>query len=173
MPKVLGCPETSAELRALVCQQASTSVPLSQISLFLNRPLRTIQSIVKRGAERGHHMNAPRTGRHPILDERALRRLHRCVTQDRRQTLQDITDSINTAIPAPVCSRTISTALKTRLGISNRIAAKKPFVNAKQRAKRLAWAKDHLRWTMVDWERVIWTDEASVEIGKESRKCTV
>ena len=121
------------------------------------------------GPERGHHENAPRTGRRLILDERALRRLHRCVTQDRRQTLQDITASINTAIPAPVCSRTVPIALKTQLGISNRIAAKKPFITAKQRVKRLAWAKDHLQWTMVDWERVIWTDEASVEIGKESR----
>ena len=26
---------------------------------------------------------------------------------------------------------------------------------------------------MVDWQRVIWTDESSVEIGLESRKCTV
>ena len=26
---------------------------------------------------------------------------------------------------------------------------------------------------MTDWERIIWTDEASVEIGKESRQCMV
>jgi len=57
--------------------------------------------------------------------------------------------------------------------MSKRIAAMKPFINDKQQAKRLRWAKDHIRWTMTDWERIIWTDESSVEIGKESRECTV
>jgi transposase len=53
------------------------------------------------------------------------------------------------------------------------VAAKKPFINAAQHKKRLDWAKEHCRLTMVDWERVIWTDESSVEIGKESRQCLV
>jgi transposase len=173
MPKALGCRETSAELRELICQKAATGTPLSQITFFFNRPLRTIQSIVKRSTERGDYENAPRSGRPPKLTDRALRRLSLSVTHDHRQTLRDITDSINTDIPAPVCARTVHTALKTRLGISSRIAAKKPFITAAQREKRLEWARDHVNWTMEDWKTVIWTDESSVEIGKESRTCTV
>ena len=163
MPKALGCRETSAELRELICQQAAAGTPLSQIAFFFNRPLRSIQSIVKRSTERGDYENAPRSGRPPKLTDRALRRLSLSVSRDHRQT----------DIPTPVCARTVHTALKTRLGISNRIAAKKPFITAAQREKRLEWARDHVDWMMEDWKMVIWTDESSVEIGKESRTCTV
>jgi hypothetical protein len=57
--------------------------------------------------------------------------------------------------------------------MSIHVAAKKPFINAVQCKKRLDWAKEHCLLTMVDWERVIWTDEASVEVGKELRQCLV
>jgi transposase len=53
------------------------------------------------------------------------------------------------------------------------VAAKKPFINAKQCKTRRLWAAERLEWTMVDYERIIWTDEASVELGKESRQCKV
>jgi hypothetical protein len=53
------------------------------------------------------------------------------------------------------------------------VAAKKPFINGQQGKKRFKWAKEYRKWNMTDWERVIWTDEASVKIGKESRQCLV
>ena len=174
MPKALGCREISAELRGLICQQAAAGTPLSSNRFLLNRPLHTIQSIVKRSTnERSDYENAPRSGRPPKLTDRALRCLSLSVSCDRRQILQDITDSINTDIPAPVCARTVHTALKTRLGISSRIAAKKPSITAAQNEKRLEWARDHVNWTMENWKMVIWMDESSVEIVKESRTCTV
>src|SRR5258708_5707805 len=173
MPKAPGCRETSAELRKLICQQASAGTPLSQIAFFFDRPLRTVQSIIKRSTERGDYENAPRSGRPPKLTERALRRLSLSVSWDRRQTLHDITDSINANISTPVCARTVHTALKHHLGISSHIAAKKPFITVAQRKKRMQWARDHVKWTIEDWKTVIWTDESSVEIGKESRTCTV
>jgi hypothetical protein len=57
--------------------------------------------------------------------------------------------------------------------MSIHVAAKKPFINAMQRKKRLDWAKEHCLLIIVDWERVIWTDEASVEVGKESWQCLI
>jgi len=104
MPKAPGCRETSAELRKLICQQASAGTPLSQITFFFDRPLCTVQSIVKRSTECGDYENAPRSGRPPKLTERALRRLSLSVSWDRCQTLHDITDSINANISTPVCA---------------------------------------------------------------------
>jgi len=37
-------------------------------------------------------------------------------------------------------------------------------------AKRLEWAKTHKDWTAEDFERVIWSDECSVEKSKDSRQ---
>ena len=48
-------------------------------------------------------------------------------------------------------------------------ARPKPFLKTTHRAKRLAWAHEVEGWTMKEWENIIWTDESSVELGKNSR----
>ena len=32
---------------------------------------------------------------------------------------------------------------------------------------RLAWARAHIDWTVEDWAKIIWSDEVSVEKGKD------
>jgi hypothetical protein len=68
---------------------------------------------------------------------------------------------------------TVQRALKTGLGKSCRIAAKKPFLSVVHIWKRKIWAKEALKMTREDWIRIIWTDESSVEVGKESRESIV
>lgn len=52
-------------------------------------------------------------------------------------------------------------------------ARRKPFETDKHKAARLKWAKEHRNWTMDDWYRVIWTDEATFETGLDTRSCYV
>ena len=173
MPESQGCHETTPQLWQLICENALAGVPLSYLASIFNRPLRTIQVIVKRRAKQGDYENAPQSGRPPKLNERAVWHLSLTIHRDRHQSLANMTQMINSALPSPVTPDTMRTTLKTRLSMSKRIAAMKPFINAKQQAKWLWWAKDNIWWTMTDWERIIWTDESLVEIGKESRECTV
>ena len=49
------------------------------------------------------------------------------------------------------------------------IAAKKPFLKPAHIKAQLGWAREHQGWEEEDWKHVIWTDEASVEIGKGSK----
>jgi transposase len=173
MPKSAGTHETTPQLRKIICDNASAGKPLRDIADFTNIPLRTVQSIVLRGSKRGHNENAPRSGRPSKLDDRTLRHAKIHIYRDRRQPLTKITDLVNETIPSPVHPSTVRTGLNSYFGLSIHVAAKKPFINITQRKKRLNWAKKHRALTMVDWERVIWTDEASVEVGKESRQCLV
>jgi transposase len=53
------------------------------------------------------------------------------------------------------------------------IAAKKPFLTLQHRKLRRQWAQKKRHYKMVDWEHVIWTDEASVELGRQSRQVRV
>ncbi|KAH9383350.1 hypothetical protein HPB48_024565 [Haemaphysalis longicornis] len=46
-------------------------------------------------------------------------------------------------------------------GIRNRIAAQKPLLSDNARAKRLAFAPEHLHWTVDDRHNVAFTDESS------------
>ena len=38
-------------------------------------------------------------------------------------------------------------------------------MNDTNKVKRLVWAKEHEHWSVSDWMRVIWTDEAAFYIG--------
>jgi hypothetical protein len=173
MPKCLGSRETTPQLRKSICEQATQGQPLSQIAVQFHLPLRTVQSIVKRGAERGHNKNKPRTGRPCKIGNRGLQHLKLNILRDRRQSLQNITSDVNPVLPSPVHPTTVQRALKTGLDMCRRIAAKKPFLKPDHIRKRKEWAKEAVKLTREDWVRIIWTDESSVEVGKQSRQCMV
>jgi hypothetical protein len=59
------------------------------------------------------------------------------------------------------------------IGYNSRIAVKKPFINDKNKQKRLDFARQHLEWTIADWSKVIWSDESSFETGKKSQQVKV
>ncbi|CAG8663885.1 5730_t:CDS:1 [Scutellospora calospora] len=58
-------------------------------------------------------------------------------------------------------------------GIWGRIATKKPGLSPNQAEARLAWCNAHVNWSTNDWQKVIFSDESSVEIGGCSRKMIV
>ena len=55
-----------------------------------------------------------------------------------------------------------------RLGFGNCIVVRKPHLNSMYKAARLAFAHKFVHWTIEDWYKVIWTDEPSFELGKNS-----
>jgi len=60
-----------------------------------------------------------------------------------------------------------------KLNLESRVAVKKPFLSAIHRERRLLFAKKYKSWTAEDWKRVIWCDESTFEIGKNSRQTRV
>lgn len=50
-------------------------------------------------------------------------------------------------------------------GYSRRVARSKPFLTEANKERRLQWALDHENWSVQDWLRVIWTDEAAFYVG--------
>ena len=64
-----------------------------------------------------------------------------------------------------------------KCGIKHWRAARRPFltreVAALRSALRLVWAKEHLEWTQEQWDKVIFSDECSVERGTKERRVWV
>ena len=58
-------------------------------------------------------------------------------------------------------------------GFYNRVAQKKPFLTDAHKCKRFEFAFVHRKWTSEEWEKVIWTDESTFEVGKTSRQIIV
>jgi hypothetical protein len=50
---------------------------------------------------------------------------------------------------------------------------KEPFLSNTPRARRLEFAREHRKWTIEDWKKVIWTYESTFEVGKSSRQVLV
>lgn len=140
----------------------------AQIGRELGLPKSTVHTVLKNFEKRGTVEGPKPTGRPPKLTERDKRSLGCLLGQDRRAPLSEITNQLAT-------DANIDTVRKAahELGFQSRAAAKKPFLNDRHLANRLAFAKKYKKWIVADWKRVIWTDESSFEIGKISRRVIV
>ena len=173
MPKTTGKENTSPQLRAFILRRHEEGMSNSDIASFVGTTTRTIQRILKNYQERGHHDDAPRSGRPPKLSERDMRRIKYDLEGNRRQSLANITASYNATATSPVHPHTIQHAINNQLGLNSRVAAKKPYLKPAHKHTWLIWARQHRQWGEEDWKHIIWTDEASVEIGKGSERVWV
>jgi hypothetical protein len=49
------------------------------------------------------------------------------------------------------------------------IALKKPDLTAQNAAVSLAWALEHIYWTVEDWAYILWSDESWIQPGKHKK----
>ena len=105
-------------------------------------------------------------GRPRKLSERDIWVLCRAVSSNRRHTLVELANLVSV-------SRTTVRFYLRELGFRNCIAPKKPYLNVKHKADRLAFARAYESWRFEDWCNIIWTDESSFETGKNSRQIRV
>jgi len=89
--------------------------------------------------------------------------LVRAALTSRRTPLADITNDLAITISPRTVQRRLSEA-----GIKKHIAISKPFLSPAHMKARLDWAMNHVGWTVEDWEKVIWSDESKIEIGKDT-----
>jgi transposase len=90
------------------------------------------------------------------------RRIVRLSLQDRRLPSKDIRDTLNSS-GVNISSRTVRRRLCEK-GLHARRPRKKPYLNVKQRKKRLVWAQGHRNWTVEQWGRVLFSDECQISI---------
>ena len=173
MPKTPGKENTTPQLCALICSKYDEGISSSDIAAFLNTTTCTVQRVIKNYQERGHHNDAARSGRPPKLNDRAIRHLKYVVEGNRQQTLSNIVSSVNGTLPSPAHPKTIQHALDKHLGMNSHVSAKKPFLKDSHKHKCLAWARTHRQCDLDLWKKIIWTDESSVEMRKESRQVLV
>lgn len=159
----------SDEIRARIIGLSEGGFTGVQIAATIGVPIRTVTRLVKTFREDGTYKRKPCGGSHAKkLSDRDVRsivhysKIHRC------SSLSEITN----ACPTQVCRRTIQRVLHKN-GIFSRIAVKKPFLTPRHMSQRLAFAQKYRGWSAKEWERVVWTDESTFEIGKNSRQIHV
>jgi hypothetical protein len=138
------------------------------IALTVGRDRSTITKVVGRYSwttwvGRPSHASKVKT-----TTERDDRMLVRAALTNRVTILKDVSNI--TALS--ISPRTIQRRLK-EAGIQKHIAVTKPFLTREHQERRYCWALEHADWTVEDWNRVIWSDESSIEIGRDTRPCWV
>lgn len=147
--------------RAMQCLRETGSSMSSIASAFgVN------QSTVSRYLSRGSQASAPtrtlKKSQMPKLGPRGARALVRAAKKERTATLKALSNS------ADVSASTARSVLRKN-GICKRRAAIKPFLDDDKKRKRLDWCRKHQNWTLKDWMNVVWSDEASVQVGTDSQ----
>ncbi|KAI9921960.1 hypothetical protein PsorP6_001594 [Peronosclerospora sorghi] len=147
---------------------ATAGSSFRDIAAHLGIPRTTVQSVYYHFQQTGFLEPLKCPGRPPKLTERGKRGLTRYVQQNRRAPLSEITN----AVPSNFSERTVRRALH-EAEIFARVAPKKPYLSALHQQKRLAFAQKYRSWTAAQWEKIIWTDESSFEVGKAFRQVLV
>jgi transposase len=128
-----------------------------EIAQEFDIPTSSVSTTIRRFKATGTAESRPRPGRPPKVTPQASRRVLRDITEDPNR-------------PWDAYGREIGVSGKTvkevagKAGLHRRIARKKPYLRQEHIAKRLEWLKET---EGLDWKRVIFTDEASVEMGKK------
>lgn len=163
--------ELSLEMRYFIAGMfVGGSKSAAQISRELHIPVSTIKDTIAAFRTGGLPKPVVRPGRPRKMTERTTRLVVRHLLKYRRSTAQELANSVSHI--SPFHRDTVTKAI-VRLDFASRIAAKKPYLKPVHKANRLAFARKYEKWTVEDWKKVIWTDESSFEIGKNSRQIRV
>jgi transposase len=158
----------SNDIRHMIVGMQKAGMSVSEIGNIVGRPKSTISRILKRFRISGSVLPASRSGRPQNMSDRDRRKLHRDLSSNRRAPLAELCSNVTSSVGMSTLRKELH-----ELGVNSCIAVKKPFLSDIHKAKRLAFANEHLHWTIDDWSNVIWTDESSFEVGKPSRQIRV
>jgi transposase len=155
----------SAEKRAKVVAYHDAKLNYDEIAVKVGVHEATVGRIIRQFKKTGNYTKKKQTGRPRKLSKMDSRQLVRLVHEDRRGNLEDFRKLMRADVSIATLRRELH-----RQGIHCRVARKKPFLTARHIAKRLEFARKYKDWTVEQWRKVLWTDEASFERGKSSRQ---
>jgi transposase len=122
----------------------------------------TIHDIVAQYREEGQETAKTSSGREHILSDRNTRYLVRTLKDDRKQSLEEMTEKFNESLGLSVSSSTVRNYLH-EMGYHGRVGKRKPLVSEKNRVERLAWCRERKNWSD-EWNSIIWSDESRFEL---------
>ena len=150
--------------------QASFHTPCkSELARLFNIPRTTIGSILKKFHHEENVENKPRSGRRKLFSVRDKNAVVRLVKQNRKRTLDDITNNFNEGKDRTFSRKTVMRKLHEE-GFQRRAVRKLMVVRDVNRKKRVRWCKERKNWTVDnEWKKIIFSDESQIIIGTNNR----
>lgn len=161
--------ELSIETRAVIVAHHETGKSNGEISRLMKISRRKIDYNVKKFKESASLKNKPRTGRPRITTFAEDSKLIVTSKRNRRLTAPELAAEANLLRDKRVSVTTVQRRLR-EVGLYGRIAARKPFLRAENKKKRLEWARKHKNLTLDQWKNVLWSDESKFEVFGSKRR---
>lgn len=160
MPRISQKPHHSPHKRTKIVHQFLSGVSAKAIAAKFDLTPRAVYGITQRYKHQKSAKSNPRSGRPPLLNERAKRHIFRLIEQDPFIKNTDLCSQAGLG-----CSIITLTRFLRKEGIQHFKALQRPKLTPQVAAKRLAFARLHIRKPLSWWRRVIWSDETTVVKG--------
>jgi len=142
---------------------AAGSHPLREITKIINIPKSTVGDIKTRGTG----ISKPRPGRPKKLSTCDIRQIIRYIRTN-KSTRRITLTQLKKLFRLQVHEHTLRTALQ-KAGYHHRIARRRPYLNKRDRKRRLQFARQHKDWTVEQWASVLFSDEMAIKLFMERR----
>lgn len=145
---------TLSETSGMSAREISSAIGCSNstVSRFLKKYKDTGDIARKKGSGASRKTSA--------ADDRLLTRMS---LRDRFKTAVDLRAEFVAGGGNPVGVHTIRSRLR-EAGLVARRPAKKPLLTTKMKTARLEWAKKYVKWTEIDWRKVLFSDESKFNL---------
>jgi transposase len=124
-------------------------------------PISTIRNTIKKEQERVNQCSLPRSGQPQKVTSEQKENLIQLTKTNPHITLYELQESVNMR-----CSKTTIRRVFRNLHMRKWLQRDRPEILSENAEKRLQWAQRYAHFTSIDWQRVIWSDESTVERGK-------
>jgi transposase len=108
--------------------------------------------------------NIKQPGRPRKFNSNKIKIIENFLKKNPKKTLREVVEILDLGC----CTRTLSKYVHD-LGFRNYLAARKPFISDINVEKRKEFAKKFKRWTFRDWQKILFSDESSIELNKTYR----
>ena len=164
LPIVAAAPSASPSTRSSVVQRVAAAALIAdgQTAAVAAAKANTSVGVARRWIKRlrasASPADAPRSGRPRKTDALADAAIKRASELDPFATNREIRGQLQLPISAATVGRRLDAA-----GLASYFAAMKRHYTDEQRRARLSFANGYKHWTAEDWERVIFSDEVTIE----------
>lgn len=155
----MGAKRITSPVKKLIIAAVNSKKTYSEVAALYGVGKTAVCRIVNRFKKEGavNHKSRPgRPKKTSIKDDKLLERL--CRLDPRKNAVmlrKEIRENYNIDLSLSSVKRRLNTAK-----LYGRRPSKKPLISLKSRLARVEFAKKHLKWTVQDWSKVLWSDES-------------
>lgn len=161
-------PAEAAQVVALLEQGLSQRVVAAQLRLSQS----AVSRVYRRFRETGAFNRRPRTSRHRCTSDRDDRFIVSTSLRNRHLTGVDVQQQLRRVRGVAVSEWTVRRRLKAA-NLTPKRAATGPKLTAAHRQARLQFAREHINWTIAQWQSVLFTDECRMCLHGNDRRARV